>query len=174
MNSPTPETDSPRKIGITMIILAWGVLFLLLALFFDDWLQEQQNPNQSPTSKSNNGNIEVVLVPNRQHHYVVSGAINNQEVTFLLDTGATDVVVPSSLAQQLKLVAGRKQYANTANGTIGVYSTQLQSVTIGDIHLHNIQASINPGMDKGVVLLGMSALKQIEFTQRGDTLILRQ
>ncbi|MFT7219372.1 MAG: aspartyl protease family protein, partial [Candidatus Azotimanducaceae bacterium] len=35
-------------------------------------------------------------------------------------------------------------------------------------------ASINPGMTTGAILLGMSALGQIEFTQSGDTLTLRQ
>jgi aspartyl protease family protein len=45
---------------------------------------------------------------------------------------------------------------------------------IGDIKLTNVSAHINPSMDFDEILLGMSALKQIEFTQRGDTLILRQ
>ena len=170
----TAPNNTPRKMGITMFILAWVVLFGLLGLFFDDWLKEQQNPNQQPSSHSANGIKEVVLLPNRQHHYVVNGFINDQKVVFLLDTGATDVVVPAGLAQKLSLSAGRKQFANTANGQITVFNTELKTVQIGDIRWYNIRASINPAMDDDVVLLGMSALRQIEFSQRGDTLILRQ
>jgi len=40
--------------------------------------------------------------------------------------------------------------------------------------LTNVEALIAPGMGGDDVLLGMSALKQLEFTQRGGTLMLRQ
>jgi len=161
--------------GIIMFIFAWGVLLVLLASFFSNWLSDQENPNQRPRSDSNtNGQIEVVLQANRQHHYVVNGTINGQDVVFLLDTGATDVVIPQRIAKLIGLQSGRKNYANTANGSVAVYSTQLESVTIGKIQLKNIKASINPSMDIDAVLLGMSALRKIEFTQRGNTLILRQ
>ena len=49
----------------------------------------------------------------------------------------------------------------------------LDSVTIGPIVVRNVPASINPGLRDMDILLGMSVLKRIEFTQRGDTLILR-
>lgn len=157
-----------------MIVLAWGLLFVLLAMFFNDWLGEQQNPNQSPISINNAGTIEVTLLPNRQHHYVVNGSINAHPVVFLLDTGATDVVIPERLAQKIGLQRGMRQYATTANGTVAVYRTHLDTLKIGEILLRDIDASINPGMDKPVVLLGMSALRKVEFAQKGDTLILRQ
>jgi aspartyl protease family protein len=160
--------------GLTMFVLAWLILFGLLAFYFNNWLAEQHNPNQSPSIQAGGNSKEVVLQPNRQHHYVVSGAINGSQVVFLLDTGATDVVIPAALATRLKLKAGQKQYAHTANGTVAVYSTRINDINIGGIRFHNVTASINPGMAGDVILLGMSALRQIEFSQRGDTLILRQ
>ena len=51
--------------------------------------------------------------------------------------------------------------------------TEINKLSIGQITLYNVDANINPGMQSGHVLLGMSALKQLEFTQRGNTLILR-
>ncbi len=45
---------------------------------------------------------------------------------------------------------------------------------MGNIELRDVPAGIAPGMGMDQVLLGMSFLKHIEFTQRGDTLILRQ
>ena len=163
-----------RKTGLTMLIVAWLILLGLLALFFNDYLTDRQNPNQLPTSSTTTGGVEVVLQPNYQHHYLVSGLINDQKVTFLLDTGATDVVIPDSLAPRLGLSRGRAHYANTANGAIQVYTTRLKSVAIGDIRLSDVRASLNPAMDGDVILLGMSALKEIEFTRRGELLILRQ
>ena len=170
----TSPTASPKKIGTLMFILAWLVLIGLMILFFDDWIGQQHNPNQQPNTQQSGAIKEVILTANRQHHYVVNGAINDQEVTFLLDTGATDVVIPQHLAQQLQLPQGAKHYATTANGRVAVFATALNKLSIGNIHLQDIRASINPSMKENVILLGMSALRQIEFTQRGDTLILRQ
>lgn len=39
--------------------------------------------------------------------------------------------------------------------------------------MNRLRASLNPGMADDQVLLGMSVLKHLEFTQRGNTLILR-
>ena len=63
---------------------------------------------------------------------------------------------------------------STANGTIPVNMTTLGRVQIGNIVLNNVRAHINPYMDEEEILLGMTFLKHLEFTQRGDQLILRQ
>ena len=54
------------------------------------------------------------------------------------------------------------------------YATTLNEVAVGEIALQEVSAAIVPGLADGQILLGMSFLKHIEFTQRGDTLILRQ
>ena len=46
-----------------------------------------------------------------------------------------------------------------------------QGINMG---LRDVAALITPGMEGHEVLLGMSALKQLEFTQKGGTLVLRQ
>ncbi len=50
----------------------------------------------------------------------------------------------------------------------------LNSLRLGDIELRDVAALIAPAMDGDDVLLGMSALKQLEFSQKGGTLVLRQ
>ncbi len=92
----------------------------------------------------------------------------------MLDTGATTVSVPAAVAHRLGLKRGPPVLSNTANGTITTYLTRLASVSVGDITLHNVKANINPHMGGNEVLLGMSFLKHLEFTQRGDTLTLKQ
>lgn len=157
-----------------MMIIAWIIGLGLLTAMFGVWEGFRQNPNQSPDSQMVNGVREVTLEENRQSHYVATGAINGREVTFLLDTGATDVVVPAGLAQDLGLQPGPTGIAMTANGPVEVAATVIDSLTLGNIHLRDVRASINPGMRGDEVLLGMSALKQVEFSQRRGRLILRQ
>jgi aspartyl protease family protein len=146
----------------------------LLIHFFGRWEAKHYNPNRSPESQSDHMSHTVILQRNRYHHYVTDGTINQQAVTFLLDTGASDVVIPADIAKQLQLPKGQKKWANTANGIITVYHTQLDTLTIGSITLKQVTASINPSMHGKSILLGMSALKNIAFTQRGDQLTLQQ
>ncbi len=163
-----------KHLGQGMLIASFSLALLALTLFFDDWIDRQNNPNQSPASYETEGGIrEVVLQRNRQGHYVSGGEINGVPVTFLLDTGATDVAIPESIARAAGLRAGFSGQANTANGIVTVYSTQVGELSIGNITLHDVAASITPSMPGDTILLGMSALKQIEFTQRGETLTLR-
>lgn len=164
-----------KRMGRGMMLFAWVIGLLMLTQVFDFWGDRQINPNQTPNSMvSDTGVREVVLQRNRFHHYVTSGRINGSKVQFLLDTGASDVVVPAQLVRKLNLAEGRAGFAKTANGTIKIYSTKLDTLQIGDITLRNVGASINPNMDGDGVLLGMSALRAIEFTQKGDKLTLRQ
>ena len=160
--------------GQGMMTMAFIISIGMLTMFFSDVEQNQHNPNRTPTSQHTGEGAQVQLTSNRQGHYVVTGQINRQAVEFLLDTGATDVVIPEAVARQLGLRAGQPYRASTANGTVTVYSTFIDELKIGDITLYNVRASINPAMRPPSILLGMSALKQIEFIQVGDSLTLRQ
>ena len=92
----------------------------------------------------------------------------------MLDTGATDISIPAGLAQELGLQRGATIYFQTANGPAAGYSTVLDSVAIGHIRLRDVRASINPNVQDLDILLGMTFLKHLEFTQRGNSLTLRQ
>jgi aspartyl protease family protein len=115
-----------------------------------------------------------VLERNRYGHYHARGQINGRDVEFLLDTGATEVSVPAVVANRLRLRKGAEMQVNTANGILIVYAARLERVQLGNIVLHNVKAHINPGIKTDEVLLGMSFLKQLEFSQRGNTLTLVQ
>lgn len=168
------EMKPGRTLGRGMLLVACVIGMALMTVFFADLEEQQRNPNRSPQSNQANDHIEVVLERNRSGHYVVTGMINDKPVEFLLDTGATEVVIPIKTAEYLGLSLGRRSRAMTANGPIVVYSTIIAKLTIGEIRLADIRASINPNMQPQGILLGMSALKQIEFVQRGNILTLRQ
>lgn len=169
-----PKQSPPgKKLGKGMWIAFWLVCLVMLTLFFAQQERSWLNPNQAPEYRTTAEGIqEVILTRNRQGHYIVSGSINGQKTDFLLDTGATDVVVSGNLANKFGLPRGARSYANTANGRITVYSTRIEQLSIGNITLHQVKASINPSMND-LVLLGMSALKQVELSQRGNTLTLK-
>jgi aspartyl protease family protein len=170
-NSQSPNT---QPMGTKMITVAWVIGILLLTWIFGNWEEKQINPNQRVNSQTNAEFIEVTLQANRAGHYLVDGYINRRPVTFLLDTGATNVAVPGELAAHLGLNHGQKRYSHTANGTAVGSTTQIDSLEIGEIKLYDIQGAILPGMQGEQVLLGMSVLKRLEFTQKGKQLTLRQ
>ncbi len=163
-----------KRAGRVLLIIAWGAGLFLATRFFAGWEARQANPNMAVDSVHGDGYIEVRLAGNGQGHFVSSGQINGQPVQFMLDTGATDVAVPERLAAELKLVQGAPVTVSTANGRTQGYRTRLERVQLGDIQLRDVRALVVPGLDGEQVLLGMSALKQLEFTQRGGSLLLRQ
>lgn len=163
-----------QPMGRGMLTVAWVLVLAALAWIFGNWEEKQYNPNQELRSSTNSEFAEVTLSGNRMHHYVATGSINGVEAVFLLDTGATDVVVPKELAEEIGLHFGVRGYAQTANGTVDIWSTSLDRVELGSIQLHNIRASINPAMYGNEVLLGMSALRHLEITQKDNQLTLRQ
>ncbi len=163
-----------KKIGTRMTIFAWIIVLGMLTFAFSNYLQRQSNPNQSIQSLQYQGKTEIKLKQNRSGHYVATAFINQFPVDVIVDTGATDVSIPGNIAEQLGLVRGANINATTANGTITVYSTRVDSIKLGDIILHDVRASINPDMDENVVLLGMSFLDKLTFSHANGELVLTQ
>ena len=173
MNDHDPHHSS-KRMGQGMIAAGFVLGLALLTMIFDGVLDGARNPNSEPMTSINAlGQVEVVLKSNRQDQYVMTGRINAVPAEFILDTGATDVVIPPGLARASGLEYGYESQAMTANGLVSIYSTNIDELTLGGITLYDVRASINPSMHESMVLLGMSALRQIEFNQRGSQLTLR-
>lgn len=158
-----------------MVALAVLICLGLLTLLFDNILERQSNPNREPrSSQSVDGAIEVELTANRAGHFVASGSIDGVPARFLLDTGATNIAVPASLARRAGLEFGPEITVGTANGMATGYLARLGEVRLGGIVLRDLNATIMADLPDDEVLLGMNFLGQIEFTQRGARLTLRQ
>ncbi len=160
------------RLGKVMTYACWLVLLGLLTLFFQQWLDRAYKPNRNLTAIADAPRA-VVLKRSRNTHYVAPGTINGEPVEFLLDTGATLVSVPEAIAERLKLRRGPAFETSTANGTVTMYATLIAEITLGNIVKREVRASINPHMHEDTVLLGMSFMKDLELTQRGDELTLR-
>ncbi|MBI1195500.1 MAG: TIGR02281 family clan AA aspartic protease [Gammaproteobacteria bacterium] len=160
-------------LGKAMIYVAWIVVLGILVLFFQNVLDRQRNPNRTlVTYNDTAGRPSVVLKQNRAGHYLGSGTVNGHPVEFLVDTGASDIAIPLEMADRLGLRPGMPRQYQTANGFVTAFTTHIDELTIGPLVIHNVRASLNPGMGSMEILLGMSLLKDLEFTQRGDTLTL--
>ena len=168
------ETDqNPHSgSGKIMLAIAWALILGGLYWYFSDWQARDVNPNPASVIDVQRG--ELKLARNRAGHYVADGEINGKRVTFLLDTGATWVAVPLALARELGLKRGAAVTLQTANGAAVGYQTRLDRVRLGPLELTDVSAVMSDGLGADVVLLGMSFLKRVEFTQRGDQLILRK
>ncbi len=163
-----------RRLGLGMSILAWGSLLLLLSWFAADYLQLQRNPNSEvEVTHTAQGIPQVTLLRNYSGHYVATGAINGSAVTFLIDTGATDVAIDERQAVQLGLKKGPPVMIMTANGRVKGWRTLLRKVELGSIEMRAVPATIVPDLH-GEALLGMSFLKRLTMIQRGRELTLRQ
>lgn len=164
--------EGEKRIGRGMLYVGWILILALLVWVFSDFEESRLNPNRNLSASATTTN-EVVLQKNIYGHYLFTGLANGKEVDFLLDTGASSVVFTEKQANELGLKKGFRMEVSTANGNISVYTTQLKTLRIGSIVLYDIEAAINPHMD-GDALLGMSALGDLEWSQRGDQLTIRQ
>jgi len=173
MNDSNKPADVSKTIGRGMVIAAWIALLVLLTLFFNNRLDKQNNPNNRLSTVTQDGVPEVRLQRNRSGHYVATGLINGHAVEFMLDTGATDVSIPAEIATNIGLKRGRATTYQTANGAISAWQTTLDEIQLGPLRLGPIRASINPGDSSGAVLLGMSFLRHLDFSQQGNTLTLK-
>lgn len=156
-----------------MIFLAWIAAFMLLVGVFSGLLDSQAPPQRWAEIDPRTCDQAIVIPQDLRGHYVFQGLINQQPVVFLLDTGATNVSLPSHIAAPLGLPQGRKYPVSTANGNVMVTQTVIDELQIGPLKLHQIDASINPGMQANKILLGMSVLKDLELTQVNNELIIK-
>jgi aspartyl protease family protein len=161
--------NSNSRLGRRMLWLA--AIGLLGSLYFLFSMLEDSGGMVSSVDSS--GAAMVVLEQDRSGHYVADGQINGQDVKFLVDTGATDVALPESVARALGLEFGPRVKVMTAAGPSGAWMTRLDEVAVGDIRRKNVRASITSGEFNGI-LLGMSFLKHYSLQQQDGKLIIRQ
>ena len=162
------------RIGTTFFIVAWVILMALGYSFFDSSLDNRRNPNKDAqvAYSLEEGKRRLVLKENFQGHFLVSGKINDKDVEFLIDTGATTLAIPSSIAKDLGLTSDFRVGIKTATGKSYAYTTSVESITIAGHKIYGPRALVVPSDDDSHVLLGMSVPSDMDFAKRGDQLIL--
>jgi len=120
--------------------------------------------------------VAEVRIPRADNgHYFVSGFINGRPVDFMVDTGATSIAMNLHHAKQLGVNyrRGRKGAASTAGGVVSAYHVPLEKLTIGNITLHQVEATVVIGDFPSQVLLGNSFLSRVEMREEEGVMVLR-
>lgn len=116
----------------------------------------------------------VTLTADGQGHFVTTGVVNGTSLRFLVDTGATSVVLSSSDAKRVGInyLNGPRAVSQTANGPVPVYRVKLDTLKVGDIEINNVDAIVVEGDRLPIALLGMSFLNRMDMRREGQTMTL--
>lgn len=119
----------------------------------------------------------VQIMRDNSGMYSTVGSINGLPVSFIVDTGATQVAMNAAAARRLGIdyrVTGTPAAVTTASKVERAWAVTLDTVKVGGIELHNVAGVVLEGAQPGQVLLGMSYLGRLEITNNGRLLTLRK
>ena len=96
-------------------------------------------------------------------HFRIQARVNGGRVTFMVDTGASDIVLTPGDARRIGIDPATlvfDQLAETANGTVSGAAIRLDSLVMGSIEMNQLPATVN-GADMSESLLGMEFLNRL-------------
>jgi aspartyl protease family protein len=116
----------------------------------------------------------VVLTADLQGQFIADGQVNGTSMRFVMDTGATLISLPSREARRLGLdyAKGRKVVMSTANGNAPGYFVKLDTVQVGGVTIHGVDAVVIEGNGLPYPLLGMSFLNRMDMHREGSIMTL--
>ncbi len=128
-------------------------------------------------STTENGDKSVQLRKRYDGHFIARSKVNGRSVDFIIDTGASTVVLNENDARRIGVDIRSLRYnipVQTANGTSFAARVRLNSISIGNIVRNNVDALIaRPGV-LHQSLLGMNFLNRLRsYEFQGDYLTLR-
>lgn len=155
--------DAGKRLGETLKnALVWLCIFIVILIGYanKDLLQ-----TQLMGSAQSLGDGEVTLTRSFDGHYYADLEINGAIIAFVVDTGASQVVLNREDAARAGFDVDELRFwgrASTANGEVRTAPVRLDDVRFGDFHDTNVQASVN-GAELNTSLLGMSYLERFEL-----------
>ncbi|HYB50674.1 MAG TPA: TIGR02281 family clan AA aspartic protease [Burkholderiaceae bacterium] len=117
----------------------------------------------------------VVLSAGSSGHYFGTARINGVSVPFVVDTGASNVVMGVAQAEQIGINyrSGQRISVSTANGATLGYQLALDSVRVGEVEVFHVDATVVPATIP-LILLGNSFLGRFQMKQENDLLVLER
>ncbi len=124
----------------------WVLIFLgaITAFGFKDVIREQLSPNTTFSISDS----EVVLRRAQDGHFYARLLVNDVPVDFIVDTGASGIVLTQKDAKRVGIDVDNLQFwgrADTANGKVGTAEVRLEIVKLGEITDFRLRASVNEG-----------------------------
>lgn len=138
----------------------WGLIFcgLIIVYSFRDVIERELYPG---TAILVNGD-QIELARARDGHFYAILEINGNDVEFIVDTGASNVVLTREDARRIGFDPDDLNYlgrANTANGVVRTATVRLETVSFGGTVVNDVRAAVNDG-PMFSSLLGMSYLSR--------------
>ena len=153
----------------------WLLIFMGLVAIVASWQDIRQSGQTTSFQQSQDG---AIIIPKEiDGHFHLTLTINDRPIDFLVDTGASDIVLTRKDAARVGFDPNRLDYwgmANTANGTVRLATIRLETVRLGEFIDKNIRASVNKApMEKS--LLGMRYLSKFNAIEiSNDQMILKR
>lgn len=153
--------------------MAWGLIFIGVMAGYGLWSDIRRDimPMQEVAQ---DGSVEVPRA--EDGHYYLTVTINGTGVPFMVDTGASGMVLSIGDAERLGIDPAGLRFlgqATTANGVVRTARVTLPLVELGPFRNEGFQAFVTEGeLDQS--LLGMDYLGQFRMEFDGGKLILRQ
>ena len=150
----------------------WALIFVgaLAAVGLWQDIRRDVIPRQAVLS---DGRIELPAAADG--HFYLMAEVNGAPVRFVVDTGASEMVLTRRDAERAGLDPDELVYlgqARTANGSVATASVTLDSVRVGPVEDRGVRALVNRG-EMDVSLLGMGYLNRFEAIEmRRDLLVL--
>ncbi len=120
----------------------------------------------------------VVVPRDGRGHFEVDARVDGRQISFMIDTGASEIALTASDAAQLGIHPARREFiaeVRTANGTVRAAPTQLDMVEVGDLVVRDVPALVMPDEALSDNLLGLSFLSRLRRFEYSDgRLVLEQ
>jgi aspartyl protease family protein len=109
------------------------------------------------------GDLEQIIRAGPHGHFLVEAVVNGVPIDFMVDTGASHVVLSLQDARKLGFTPTNLDFTQkfqSANGTVRAAPVELRELRIGQLRLFDLEASVNGG-PLPISLLGMSFLQRL-------------
>lgn len=166
--------ESRKNLGKTLHQAAiWAVIFLGAVAIAGLWPAIRRAAGTATPMLTAEG-IEVPVAPDG--HFYVTALVNGAEVRFVVDTGASDIVLTLRDAERAGFDKAGLAFtgtAQTANGLVETANVRIGSFDLAGVVDENVAASVNGG-ELDTSLLGMRYLSRYEMTVSRDRLVLKR
>jgi aspartyl protease family protein len=148
---------------------AWGVIFAALILVYSyrdhfGSLGDRFAAELLPARGTQTGPASVAFSAESDGHYHVYGAVDGTSIRFLVDSGASDIVLAPDAARMLGMQPEHLNYtmsAQTANGVVRGAPIRIKTLKVGPIEMRDVPATVNEA-EMPVSLLGMEFLRRLK------------
>ena len=146
-------------------MMAWVFIFIGVIAVIGLWEDIRSSVGPAPQMTVTGNAIEVPRA--YDGHYYLPVLVNGEPINFLVDTGASQIVLSARDAKRAGIDPDQLNYfgrALTANGEVRTAPVRLETLTVGPITDQNVSAWVNEGeLDKS--LLGMEYLHRFSSVQ---------